>query len=222
MTLRGSGRIAFAPCSFRAEYLPPKPHGKVFSGFSHAESATLFSPPEGPLAPAFRLKTGRPRRLQGAPHRRAQAVPFHSAHWAGSVGEDVLVVGHRIPTPHPAGAVCRRPTGASGAPSRIRGSGLRRSNWNGSSRRSRRRNRPPSGASAGRGSGSSCPWTSSSTGAATSRCAARWGRARSSPSCCRPAARIAGPRRRLRRRRSRESPCSSRAHPGGAGSRRFP
>jgi hypothetical protein len=30
------------------------------------------------------------------PHRRAQAASLHSAHWAGSVGKDVLVIRHRI------------------------------------------------------------------------------------------------------------------------------
>ena len=33
---------------------------------------------------------------RGTPHRRAQAASFPSVHWAGSVGQDVLVVGHRI------------------------------------------------------------------------------------------------------------------------------
>ena len=36
----------------------------------------------------------RPHR--GAPHRRAQAASLHSAHWVGSVSQDVFVVGHRI------------------------------------------------------------------------------------------------------------------------------
>ena len=33
---------------------------------------------------------------RGAPHRRAQAASLHSAHWVGSVGQDVFVVGHGI------------------------------------------------------------------------------------------------------------------------------
>ena len=33
---------------------------------------------------------------RGEPHRRAQAASLHSAHWVGSVGQDVFVIGHRI------------------------------------------------------------------------------------------------------------------------------
>jgi len=39
---------------------------------------------------------GRRWPLRGTLHRRAQAASFYPAHWAGSVGEDVFVVGHGI------------------------------------------------------------------------------------------------------------------------------
>jgi len=44
----------------------------------------------------WRGKMGRRRLLRGALHRRAQAASFYSAHWAGSIGKDVLVIRHRI------------------------------------------------------------------------------------------------------------------------------
>jgi hypothetical protein len=39
---------------------------------------------------------GRRRLLRGTLHRRAQAASFYPAHWAGSIGEDVFVVGHGV------------------------------------------------------------------------------------------------------------------------------
>jgi len=80
-----------------------------FIGGDFAPSRTVdkryfrgFCKPALVLPPARCWEEGNGQKLRcwcpyrGAPHRRAQAASLHSAHWPGSVGQDVFVVGHGI------------------------------------------------------------------------------------------------------------------------------
>ena len=95
LTLRGSGRIAFASGSFLAILrLRRRASSTVFGFFWLRWPGRTCRTGRSRPRQVWRGKMGRRWPLRGTLHRRAQAASFYPAHWARSVGEDVFVVGN--------------------------------------------------------------------------------------------------------------------------------